>query len=105
MAYDKLIRDGKVAVLVSPGFGAGWQSWAGVGEPGQVCMDKRIVEAFLAEGYKGAERVVKELFEHMFTGGAADLEVEWVPEGTSFEIHEYDGSETLQYADRDWLVA
>jgi hypothetical protein len=24
---DKVIRDGQVAVLYSPGFGAGWYSW------------------------------------------------------------------------------
>jgi hypothetical protein len=24
---DKVIRDGKVAVLYSPGYGAGWYSW------------------------------------------------------------------------------
>jgi len=24
---DKIIRDGKVAVLYSPGYGAGWYSW------------------------------------------------------------------------------
>ena len=25
---DKVIRDGKVAVIISPGFGAGWSTWA-----------------------------------------------------------------------------
>ena len=25
---EKVVRDGKMAVLVSPGFGAGWSTWA-----------------------------------------------------------------------------
>ena len=29
---NKVIRDGKVAVVVSPGFGAGWSTWAFRGE-------------------------------------------------------------------------
>ena len=29
---EKVIRDGKVAVLYSPGYGAGWFSWHGIEE-------------------------------------------------------------------------
>lgn len=29
-------------------------------------------------------------------GGADQLEVEWIEEGTRFEIHEYDGSESVR---------
>ena len=28
MKPEKVVRDGKVAVLISPGFGAGWSTWA-----------------------------------------------------------------------------
>ena len=33
--------------------------------------------------------------EHVYCGGASNLEIEWIPEGTQFRIDEYDGSETL----------
>lgn len=26
---DKVIRDGKVAVIYSPGYGSGWSTWSG----------------------------------------------------------------------------
>lgn len=43
----KLIRDGKVAVLVSPGFGAGWSTWNGDDE--DAIFNKRLALAVLGE--------------------------------------------------------
>jgi len=35
-----------------------------------------------------------------------DLRIVWVPEGTMFKIHEYDGSESIEYKENDhWMVA
>ena len=36
-----------------------------------------------------------EEFEDVYCGGADQLEIEWLPEGTAFRIEEYDGSETV----------
>ena len=91
----KLEKDGKVAVLVSPGYGAGWSTWTTqYGE--ELCMDADIVEAVLAEDYKKAVKITTEKYgEHIYTGGVYDLVVEWVPKGAEFEITEYDGYESL----------
>ncbi len=106
MMTEKLIRDGKVAVLISPGFGAGWSTW-GSGLAEMLLFDREIVEAVLAEDRKLAAEIAKRKAgdEYLYTGGADDLEVEWLPVGTAFEVDEYDGSESLRtVADLCWVA-
>jgi hypothetical protein len=41
-----------------------------------------------------------------YFGGVTDLKVKWIPVGTQFRIHEYDGSETLELKDvLPWITA
>ena len=35
-------------------------------------------------------------FPEAYDGGVDDLQVEWIEEGTHFEITEYDGSESIR---------
>lgn len=102
---ERCVRDGRVAVLVSPGFGAGWFSWHGIEA---LLFDPAVVE--LVES--GAESSViqqycEELYgDEPYFGGAGDLIVEWVPVGARFRIHEYDGSESLVFESEErWVVA
>ena len=98
---EKVIRDGKVAVLYSPGYGAGWTTW---------CYNDDLVETLLFHPLivekveSGLEREITtewliqqfgEKFEDVYCGGAYQLEIEWFPEGTAFRIDEYDGFETI----------
>jgi hypothetical protein len=102
---EKVERDGKVAVLVSHGFGAGWSTWNSE-HAAAFCMDARLVQPVLDGDRDRAAKVAVELFPDAYTGGADDLRVEWLPKGTIFEIDEYDGSETLHIiGSRDYLVA
>ena len=102
---NKVVRNGKVAVLYSPGFGAGWYSWTEVPE----CLfHPTIVE--LVEQNRQLEitnELCQELFnvEYFYTGGASDLKIAWLPEGTHFDIHVYDGSESIQTFDDIKLIA
>ena len=107
---NKVIRDGKVAVLVSPGYGAGWSTWAYSGEedyrdfmlynPTLVDMVERKVPAEAIEAY------VNSVHPNTYCGGANDLTIEWLPVGTAFRIHEYDGSESLEIRDdMIWNIA
>lgn len=100
---DKVIRDGKVAVLYSPGFGAGWFSWHHVKE---LIYDPRIVH-YVETGEKELIfSYVEEVYPDVFCGGVDDLQIEWIKEGTLFQINEYDGSESIAIQDNiDWLVA
>ena len=93
---DKIERDGKVAVLYSPGYGAGWSTWADSRHRETLCMDARIVGPVLAGDIPAAVAAALALVPDLYTGGAEDLEVEWVVKGDVFEIEEYDGSELVK---------
>jgi hypothetical protein len=93
-AVRKTRRDGKVAVLVSPGYGAGWSTW--VNSP-QALFDPDLVEALeRGASVSELERIAEANYPDGYMGGVANLVVKWVPEGTRFEIQECDGAETLR---------
>lgn len=104
----KIIRDGMVAVLYSPGFGAGWSTWNynfpqcmydpdiveliesyTIDEPYDIESQKAMVEKIIAIA-------VTKYGENFYEGGAEDLCIEWLKEGTSFRVIEYDGSESIE---------
>ena len=93
---EKVIRDGKVAVLVSHGFGAGWYSWNS--EHQELLFHPKLVE--MVEQKRNEEiddEWVKEnLGIDIYASGSDGLTIYWLPIGTAFEIDEYDGSESLR---------
>ena len=100
---EKVVRDGKVAVLVSPGFGAGWYSWHNVPE---LLFDPVVVELVESGRHYEIESYVEKKYPDSYTGGAMDLKVVWVTEGEQFRIDEYDGAESLKRAiDERWITA
>lgn len=103
---EKVIRDGMVAVLYSPGFGAGWYSWHGIVE---LLFDPKVVEMIEAKSdYKDIAHYVAEKYadEDPYLGGVDDLTIEWLPDGTEFRVHEYDGSESIEVKEElDWIKA
>ena len=111
MKPEKLIRDGLVAVLYSPGYGAGWSTWQHDEELCEFLLfDRNLVE--MKE--RGAtEEEVKDLLSsligsdiHIYLGGWDQIEIAWMPQGTNFRINEYDGSEGIELAaEIGWLVA
>lgn len=92
--FEKLEQAGNVAVLYSPGYGAGWYSWNS-GHEG-LLFDKEIVEAVLAKDLAAACAIAERKYPGGYWGGVHDLEVYWVPKGTRFEIEEYDGNESVR---------
>jgi hypothetical protein len=106
---DKVIRDGKVAVLVSVGYGAGWSTWFSGNRKEVLLFHPKIVE-MVEQGHKNEIKstwIEQELgLKDVYTGGVDGLEIEWVPVGTKFVIHEYDGHETLKTIDDFyWITA
>jgi len=100
---DKVIRDGKVAVLISYGFGAGFYSW---GAPIEAIFDPKLVELVESEDFDGANEYVKNTYPGVYTGGVGDLVVVWVDEGEEFIIEEYDGNESIQFKNEtQWITA
>ena len=96
-------KDGKTAVLVSPGFGAGFSTW---NKP-EMAVDFDLVEAFLSGDMNRFEYIVVEKYgENMFLGGMENLMVVWVDEGNKFRIDEYDGNERVEILeDANWFTA
>jgi len=99
---DKLIVDGKVAILYSPGFGAGWSTWAHaddgfneflVFDKGLVELAQRRADVLEVEAYINS-KFGDEAYVYM--GGWEDIEIEWLPVGHPFEITEYDGAEKVK---------
>jgi len=95
--WKKYERGDQVAVLVSPGFGAGWSTWAGREHQEQAMFDSRLVEKVLANE-EVTEDDLKAWFgeEYPYSGGLDQVEVHWLDKGTAFIIEEYDGSESLR---------
>lgn len=103
-AIRKLSEDGKVAVLYSPGFGAGWYTWNT--EYPQLIFDPAIVR-YVERGEKEKLKEYMALkYPDAYLGGINDLTVAWIPEGTAFRIGEYDGSENLEIMNEaSWMIA
>ena len=100
---EKVIRNGKVGVLFSPGFGAGFLTW---GAPIEAIFNPTLIGLVENEKWQEAIDFVEETWEGVYSGGVQDLQVVWVPEGTKFQITEYDGSESIELLDEiDWITA
>lgn len=102
---NRVIRDGNVAVLVSPGFGAGWYSWHNVEA---LLFDPQVVQ--LVDSHVDSSEIesycIQEYGYGPYYGGACDLVIEWVPVGARFRIAEYDGDESLVLESKQkWIVA
>jgi hypothetical protein len=114
---DKVIRDGKVAVLYSPSYGAGWYTWNS--EYPQAIFDPEIVNILLSlpepdysrqyhsdEVISKIENIASNKYNGFYTGGADTLTVYWVKRGEQFEITEYDGYESVNViGECSYLVA
>jgi hypothetical protein len=101
---NKVVRDGKVAVLYSPGFGAGWYTWNQ--EHPELIFDPGIVD--LLENNKQEELLayVTLKWPDLYLGGLDDLTIFWMNQGTQFKINEYDGSESIEFKENImWLTA
>ena len=100
----KLIDNGKVAVLYSPGFGAGWSTW----NPGvpEIVFDPAIVKFVETEQWAEMETYVTLKYPGLYTGGMKDLAVAWLVVGTEFRIREHDGAESIERPnDIRWITA
>ena len=100
---EKVIKDGKVGVLVSPGYGAGFYTW---GAPQEAIFNPTLVQLIEDKKFTEAIRFVQTNWEDTYTGGMRDLVVIWIPQGSVFQIVEYDGSESLVLMDEiHWITA
>ena len=103
---EKYIVDGKVAVLYSPEFGAGWSTWAR-GDRQRIekmIFDPDLVKLVLAGASSGdIGKYAAMKYDDPVHG---PLAVEWIPVGERFVITDYDGFEAVVSSDGfDWITA
>lgn len=115
----KAIRDGRVAVLYSPGYGAGWSTWNSIREGSEALLFDPSIVYMVEEMNKLSEEdpirkdwltnirdYCERTYPDCYLGGADDLQIEWIMRGVPFKINEYDGSESIEYKENNqWMVA
>ena len=96
---DRVINDGKVAVIVSPGHGAGFSTWNPLFAE-QLMFDREVIE-WIKNG-KDMNAILdiqldleKKYGEYICILGLENAEIVELPIGTKFFIHEYDGHESV----------
>ena len=108
---EKVIRDDKVAVLYSPGYGAGWSTWCDNDTLIETLLFHPLIVEKVESGHEDeitTEWLVQQFgedFEHVFCGGAGALKIKWLPKGAAFRIDEYDGSETVITNEQLYYIA
>jgi len=96
------VENGKIGVLISHGYGAGWSTW----NQKELAYDKEVIEYWLYLGQSELglnihkqsdlmeEFLANKNYEN-YTGGYTSLELYFVDFGESFYIYEVDGHEVL----------
>lgn len=94
---EKYIKDGKVGVLYSPGYGAGWSTWAHDEKNKEAMVFcKELCEAIdKGLSLQQISVVAHQYFPNEYTGGLEDIKLVFMEPGTRFRIDEYDGSESI----------
>ena len=92
----KYIRDGRIGVLISPGYGIGFST---LNNNREICMDADLIEAHL----EGDDVEFRHILISKYNNPYVDENVilEWVPEGSRFIITEDMGRETIIIIDEN----
>lgn len=100
----KLVEDGKVAIVITSEYGAGWYTW-NIDTP-EILFDPGIVKLVESEKFDELNTYVELKYPKIFKGGMRGLRVQWIEVGKQFRISEYDGLEKIELNDDiDWMTA
>ena len=100
---EKVIKDGKVAVLISNDWGSGFHTY---GAPLEAIFNPQLVELIENKNYNEAMEFIKKTYPNVFVYDITRLHVEWVEEGREFYITEYSGLESIVFKDEvKWITA
>ncbi len=96
MSQERYYRDGKVGVLISPGYGANWSTYRqSRDEIEYLLFDPTLIQLVIDGNWERAGELAASRLPGFYSGGACQLEVRWLLPGTPFEVNEYDGFESL----------
>lgn len=92
-------------ILVSKGYGAGWSSWHGDIPTKFACEYEPIIKALesgdkLSDSHPAVlqyQKDCKEKFncDYVYMGGLDGLQIEEISDDEGYQIHEYDGAESI----------
>ena len=103
----KFINNNEVAVIFHNDYGRGWSDrYDGTDH----LFNYDIVQWILNGKKQGVEKVlIVQIFgdgSYYFEETIQDLEIAWVPVGTKFRVHEYDGKERVILENEEtWFIA
>lgn len=102
---QKFKQDGKVAVIISPGYGGGWST--DHDDSPEMLWDPGLVQLLLTKAKNHElETYIKLRYPYVNMNSVRELSVEWVPEGEQFYVENYDGFESIVTAsDDNWYTA
>jgi hypothetical protein len=105
IVMEKVIRDGKVGVIISPDYGAGWSTWNP--EYPEIMFDPNLINFVEKAEWDKLKAYMELKYPEVFVSEyGLDLVVEWLPVGAEFKIEEYDGAESLILKEKEvWLIA
>jgi len=92
---EKLVRDGKVAVLIHQDYGAGWSTWS-YEKAEELLFDKDIARAVLDKDFEKVKEIASKKYSEETMLCVEELSVVWIPVGEEFRLTEYDGYEEIQ---------
>ena len=95
IANGRVYRNGQVAVLVSPGHGAGWSTWGGTNATAMLFCPALVLAILDGQSGEALQKIADQEFPDEYAGGIKGITVGWVTAGSPFRIEEYDGSESL----------
>ena len=103
----KYVRDGHVAVVISIDFGAGWSTWSRSPEEQlQKLFDPGIVDYILNKNLEHLSQYINLKYPSDSAFDPENLGIHWLPEGTEFFVHEYDGLEKVYIKENvKWITA
>ncbi len=100
---EKVIKDGKVAVLISNDWGSGFHTY---GAPLEAIFNPQLVELIENKNYNEAMEFIKKTYPNVPAYDITGLCVEWVEEGREFYITEYNELESIVFKDEvKWITA
>jgi len=104
---EKLIVDGKVAVVIHPEYGGGWSTV--FPDIPEILFDPGIVNLVQEKQWEKLKTYLTLKFPevaHISGRSSKYLVIHWVSQGFKFRIAEYDGKERVVYHDdEEWIIA
>lgn len=90
---ERAVRNNHVAVIYSPGYGAGWYTWHRVEE---LIFDPSIVYWIETSEYDKIRAYMVLKYPDVYVSQINfNLAIRWIPIGSQFRITEYDGAESV----------